>query len=472
MVKKTLSALKNKISLFTLIMISSALVISVRNFPTEAETGMHMIFFALVAAIGFFIPVALVSAELATLLPKQGGIFNWLKAAFGERFGFVGSWLQWSYMMIGSIPMLYFVGGSLAFVLLPALAHNKLYMALIVIILIWGATLFNFRGLKASGKVSTFGFLLGVLVPGAVIIVFGAIWWLTGNPTHLNMSFSAKNIIPDLSKLTTLVLLVGFMRTFTGIEVSASHANEVKNPKRSYPLAILFVVIVGLLLNIFGSLSVATVVPQQQISLASGMMEAFKVFFSQFHLAWLVPVLAILTAIGAIGEISTWTIGPVKGVYASAKTGTLPRFFQKANKLGIPTRLLVVQAIIITLIGCGLLLLPKLNTAFWMANAMACCIYFFMYAMMILACLKLRYTMPKAKRAYKIPGGWFGIWLLSIVGLATLVFGFIIAFLPPAQLHVVDKTAYLAITIVGITTLLLIPFIIFALRRKSWCAAR
>ena len=465
MVKKTISALKHKLSLFTLIMISSALVISTRNFPTEAETGMHMIFFALFAAIGFFIPVALVSAELATLLPKQGGIFNWIKAAFGERFGFAGSWLQWTYMMIGSIPMLYFIAGSIAFVFLPALAANKIFMAIIVLVITWGATLYNFRGLKASGKVSTYGFLLGVLIPGSLIILLGIIWWLTGHPLQLDMSLSFKEVIPDLSKLTTLVLLVGFMRTFTGIEVSASHANEVKNPARSYPLAILFVVVIGLLLNILGSLSVAIVVPQQQISLAAGMMEAFRIFFAQFHMAWLVPVLAILTAIGAIGEITTWTIGPVKSVYAGAKTGALPKFFAQENKKGIPTRLLIIQAIAISLIGCGLLLLPKLNTAFWIANAIACCIYFFMYAMMILSCLKLRYTMPKAKRPYKIPGGWFGIWLLSIVGLGTLTFGFIIAFLPPAQLHVANTAGYLTITIGGITTLLLLPFIIFSWRR-------
>ncbi|MBW2986127.1 APC family permease [Candidatus Woesearchaeota archaeon] len=466
-IKSTFSAVKGKISLFTLMMISAALVISVRNFSTEAETGMHMIFFALFAAIGFFIPVALISAELATLLPKQGGIFAWIRAAFGEKFGFVGSWLQWTYMMIGSIPMLYFIGGSLAFVFLPALAHNKLFMLFIVLLVTWGTTLFNFRGLKASGKVSTYGFLLGVLIPGAVIIVFGIIYWLTGHPIQMDLSLTTKNLIPDLSKLTTLVLLVGFMRTFTGIEVSAGHANEVKNPKRNYPLAILFVVIAGLALNILGSLAVAIVVPQQQISLASGLMEAFRAFFGQFNLLWLIPILGILTAVGAIGEITTWTIGPVKGVYASAKTGALPRFFQQENKKGIPTRLLFVQATVISLIGCGLLFLPQLNTSFWMANAIACCIYFFMYAMMILACLKLRYSMPNAKRAYTIPGGKFGIWIVSLVGLATLTFGFIIAFLPPAQLHVVDTTTYLMLTIGGITTLLALPFIIFALRKKS-----
>lgn len=460
----------HKISLFTLIMISSALVISVRNLPSEAETGLHMIFFAIVAAVGFFIPVALVSAELATLLPKEGGIFAWVKAAFGERFGFVSTWLQWSYMMLGSIPMLYFVGGSLAFVFLPALANSKFFMILTVLLVTWGATLYNFRGLKASGRISTVGFLAGVLVPGFLIIAFGIAYILMGFPIHLDMSLTRANLIPDLSKFTSLVLIVAFMRTFTGIEVSGSHANEVRNPRRMFPIAILFVVVLSLIINILGSISVAAVIPQSQIGLASGIMEAFRVFFAQFHLSWLVPVVGILAALGAVGEITTWTIGPVKGVHASARAGALPKCFSKVNKNGIPTRLLFVQASVISLIGCSLLFLPKLNTAFWISNAMACCIYFFMYMLMILACLRLRYTMPNAKRPYKIPGGAPGIWLLSIVGLSTLLFGFIIAFLPPAQLHVASPAAYLMITIGGISALLLLPFVLYALR-NTWRSA-
>ncbi|MBW3019270.1 APC family permease [Candidatus Woesearchaeota archaeon] len=457
----------SKISLFTLVMISCALVISVRNLPAEAETGMQMIFFALLAAVGFFIPVSLVSAELATLLPKQGGIFNWVKAAFGERLGFVSSWLQWTYMIFGQIPMLYFIGGSLAFVFMPALANNRFFMLLVVLLITWSATFYNFRGLKATGRLSTIGFLAGVLVPGACIILFGIAYWLLGHPIQLDMSFSMKNMIPDFSKLTTLVLLVAFMRTFTGIEVSASHANEVKNPRKMYPLTILLVVIIALVINIFGSLAVAIVVPAKQLSLSSGIMEAFHVFFSQFNLLWLVPILGLLTAVGAMGEVVSWTIGPVKAVYESAKQGSLPKWFRKTNKIGIPTHLLFVQATAISLIGCSLLFLPQLNTAFWIANAMACCSYFFMYILMILACLRLRYSMPHAKRPYQIPGGTFGVWLVSIVGLATLMFGFIVAFLPPAQLHVIDPSVYLTVTLVGITSFILLPFIIYALRR-SW----
>ena len=105
---------KGKINLFTLVMISSAFVVSIRNVPTMAETGLHMIFFGLVAALCFFIPAALVSAELATGWSKEGGIYVWVKEAFGNKWGFLASWLQWTNMLLSVISMLYFVGGSLA----------------------------------------------------------------------------------------------------------------------------------------------------------------------------------------------------------------------------------------------------------------------------------------------------------------------------------------------------------------------
>jgi len=460
---------KHKISLFTLIMISCAFVISVRNFPTEAETGMHMIFFALVAAIGFFIPVALVSAELATGWPKLGGVFAWIKHAFGKRWGFVAVWIQWCYMMIGSVAMLYFIGGAIPFLIgMPALAANKLWQFAIVAIVIWGATLINFRGMKLSGKISTFCFLGGVLIPGLLIIILGIIYFLQGNPIQMDLSLTAKNLVPSFAHLTTLVLIVGFMRTFTGIEASAAHANDVKNPKRSYPFAILIVVLLALLLNVLGSLAVGIVVPQKEISLAAGLLDAFRVFFGKFGLAWIVPIMGLLVAFGALGEITTWTAGPVKGVWASAKNGLLPKFFRKANKKGMPTHLLLIQAIVITLIGGGLLLMPKLNTAFWMSSVIACCVYFVMYGLMLLAGLVLRYREPNVKRAYKVPGGNVGMWVVCLIGLLTLSFGFVVAFFPPAQLYIANKVAYVIVVSAGVITVLALPFIIYHFKKPSW----
>ena len=466
--KKSKKSAPHKISLFTLMMISSAFVISIRNFPMEAETGLHMIFFGLIAVIGFFLPVALISAELATGWPKQGGIYAWVKQAFGDRFGFVSVWLQWNYMIIGVIAMLYFVGGSLAFVFAPVLAANRIFLYAILLAVIWGATFVSLRGQKVSGMISTIGFLGGVLLPGSVIIILGIIYLLQGNPVQLNLSLTEVNFIPSLKEITTIVLLVAFMRTFSGIEVSSSHAAEVDNPRRNYPIAIFFVVALGFTLNMLGSLSVGIVVPQSQISLLAGIMTALSVFFAKFDLSWLVPIFGLLIAGGAIGGISTWVMGPVKGLHATAKNGELPPYFQKVNKFGAPARLLIIQGILVSLVGGGLLLMPNLNIAFWTSTAMAMLIYFAMYTMMILAGLYLRYKAPKVKRAYKVPGGKIGMWVVSVIGLLTLLTGFIVALFPPAELPAGNNLLYRIVLIGGISVIYVIPFIIYSLKKPAW----
>ncbi|MFC1894609.1 amino acid permease [Candidatus Dependentiae bacterium] len=457
-----------KISLFTLIMISSAFTVSVRNLPTEAETGMHLIFFALIAAVGFFIPIALVSAELATGWPEQGGIYVWLREAFGDRWGFIGIWLQWNYMIVGIISQLYFVGGSLAFVFYPHLAQSKLFLLTVLLTVLWGITFFVIKGQKTSSMISTVGFLAGVLFPGALLIILGVIYFLMGNAPAINMSLNFKNIIPNFKQVTTLVLLVGFMRAFCGIEASSSHAAEVENPKKNYSIAIFCVVLFGLLINIFGSLAIAAVVPQKKISLSAGIMEAFTSFFAKFNMVWFVPIIGLLVTLGAIGAINTWLMGPVKGLLASAKNGQLPPYFQKSNKNGVPQRLVILQAILISLIGGSFLLLPNINIAFWMSVAIAMLIYFTMYSMMFFAGVRLRYKAPHVYRSYKIPGGNFGIWFVSFIGLLTLLLGYIVAFFPPAQLAAGDVKIYETVLSFGIIVILAIPFIIYQIRKPDW----
>ncbi len=449
-------------------MISSAFVISIRNLPLEAETGFHIIFFALLAAIGFFIPVALVSAELATGWPKQGGVYVWIKQAFGDRLGFAGIWLQWTYMLISVISMLYFVGGTVAFVFSPTLASSRLFLMSVLLIVIWGATLLSLKGQKVSGILSSVGFLGGVLLPGVTIIVLGFIYLLGGNPPQINMSMTPTNLFPSLRNITTLVLLVGFMGTFSGIEASASHAGEVENPKRNYPLAILFVVLLAMAINILGSLSVAIVVPQKSISLLSGLMQAYSVFFSKFHLSALIPIVAVFITMGACGAICTWLMGPVKGLHATAKNGELPPFMQKQNKNGSSSTLLIIQACAVSVIGGTMLLMPSLNIAFWLSSALAMLIYFTMCSLMLMSGIYLRYKEPNAPRSYKVPGRKVGIWIVGLLGLCTIFFSMFVAFLPPAELPVGTHTTYVTIVVCGILTILAIPFIIYQRKSPKW----
>ena len=314
-------------------MITAAFVISIRNLPMMAETGLNMILYAGIAALVFLVPTALVSAELATGWPQQGGVYVWVKEAFGERWGLTAIWLQWFQMVIGMVSVLVFIAGAIAYVFNPALAANKLFILAIILVVYWGATFLNLRGMEMSGRISTVCFLCGVLIPGLLIIALGIVYLLSGNPVQLDLSLTAANLIPDFTNISNIVLLAGFIFVFMGIEVSAGHANEVKDPQHNYPVAILLAGLMLFFINVVGALAVAIVVPQSKISLDAGLMEAFTDFFAGFHISWLVPVVALLVAVGAIGQISTWILGPIKGLQVSAQSGDLPPILQKVNKI-------------------------------------------------------------------------------------------------------------------------------------------
>jgi len=458
-----------KLSLFSLIMVSSAFVTSVRNLPTIAETGLQMLAFGVIAAIGYFIPIGLVSAELATGWPKKGGVYVWAKEAFGPKIGFVTIWLQWIYMSFSVVAMLYFIGGSMAFVFNPDLADSRTFLIIMNLLVIWVFTMLNLRGMETSAKISSVGFLSGVVFPAALIMILGIVYLLMGNPASLNLSFTAKNLIPDFRHIGTLVLLIGFMRAFAGIEASAVHANEVDNPQRNYPLAILAVVLIGLGVNIFGSLSVAVVVPQKDISLISGIMDAFTVFFSKFHLKWLVPVLGFLVACGQIGGVSTWFTGPIKGLGVAADDGDLPPFCRKENKHGMPYRLFIIQAIWISIVSTAFLLLPTLNMAFWVSVALSMMIYVSMYFLLLLSGLVLRYKSPETPRAYKVFGkNNVGMWITAMIGMATMVFAFIIAIFPPSELPSHNTTRYILLLAFSIIAVFIFPWIVLLFKKYTW----
>jgi len=468
-IKNASSYLLNKIGPFKLVMISAAFIVSVRNLPMLAETGFRMIFFALIAVAVFLIPTSLVSAELATGWPERGGIYAWVKEAFGDRWGFSAIWLQWIQMVFGMVTVLAFIAGSLAYVFAPGLRNNGLWILLVVMVVYWGATFLNFKGLKLSGLISTVCLIAGVLIPAALIITLGAIYIIEGNATNISFALTAKNLVPKLSDINNITLLAGVIFIFSGMEVSASHAKEVKNPQRNYPLAILITAVLMVVINVLGGLSIAVVVPHQEISLTAGIMEAFKSFFTKFNLRWLVPVLGLLTGVGAIGQVSTWILGPIKGLLATADNGDLPPALQRVNKDGVPTTLLIIQASLVTFFGLLFAVVPGVNAAFIMLLNVLIMLYVLMYIMMFSSAIRLRYSEPDVPRAYKIPGGArVGMWIIATVGILASLFVLFIGFFPPSQLKIGSVAFYRAFIGISLVVMSAIPFIIYHFRKPSW----
>lgn len=459
-----------KIGIFTLAMINVAAIACIRNLPMTAEYGLAAVFYVAVAALIFFIPVSLVAAELATGWPKRGGIYLWVKEAFGPRWGFLAIWLQWIENVIWFPTVLAFTAGTLAYVFNPALAENKFYALAVILIVFWGCTFLNFFGMRTSGFISTAGAILGTIIPGAFIILLGVIWIASGKPTQI--SFDLPSLIPDMSKISNLTLLAGVLLALAGMEMSAVHAMEVKNPKKDYPKAILLSATIIVVLIALGALSIAIVVPAQKISLVGGVMEAFEDFFLSYNLKWLMPIVAVLTATGAVAMVSTWVIGPAKGLLATAENGDIPPLFQKTNRHGVPVALLLLQAFALTALSMVFLYMPTVSSSYWLLTALTVHLYLIMYLLMFLSAIRLRYSQPHVIRPYHVPGGKFGIWLVGGMGILGALFAISIGYIPPSQLPTGNEIFYEIFLVAGTLFFCALPLVIYEFRRPKWVHKR
>lgn len=467
---RSMDSLKNQprrvISVFMLAMLNVSIMASLRNLPLVAEYGLSAIVFFAIVALFFLIPCALVSAELATGWPKSGGIYIWIREALGDRWGFFAIWMQWVHNVAWYPVIMSFIAGTLAYIFSPSLAQNKVYILSVVLIGYWGMTLLNYLGIKTSGWFSTIGVIVGTIIPGILIIGLGLIWITSGHPVQTPLTLKA--VIPDFTEIGNLVFLAGLFLAFAGLEVSSAYAGNVQNPQKNYPRSILLAAIIVFSVFMLGSLAIAVVIPKAQISLVSGLMEAFNVFLSFYHLEWFLPILGILLIIGAIAEVNSWIIGPVKGLHETSIHGNLPPFFQNLNKHGTPTHLLLFQAIIVSITGCVFLFMPTVSSAFWILTALSAQSYLIMYIIMFIAAIKLKYSKPHVPRPYKVPFQYKGIWLFCSMGILSSTFAIALAFIPPTQLETGSLLFYDLFLIIGLAFMCAIPLIIYGCRKPHW----
>ncbi len=458
------------ISVFGLVMLNVAAVLSLRGLPMMAETGLTMIFYLLFASMFFLLPSALISAELASGWPQTGGVYCWVKEAFGCRWGFLAIWLQWSQNIVWFPMVLTFSASAFAYLLLkPELAHNNLYLACFIIIVYWLSTWFSCRGLAIIEKLASVAIIIGTLLPGLLIILLGAIWIYNGEPIFF---LSVKSpLIPDFSNFSNIAFLSGIVLLFSGMEVGAVHVRSLTHPRHQYPKTIFIATLIIIIMFSLGSFAIATVLPKESISLTAGILEAFDKMLTYVNLSCLLPIIGFSIALGSFGSVLAWLAGPSKGLLATAKDGELPPFLARTNKIGMPKNILIVQGVIITFLASLYLIIDDISTAFFLLTSMTLLVYLIVYFLIFIAALKLRYSQPNIERCYQIPGGKFGIWLVVLMGLSAVIFAFVVGFSPPTELHIAKPWLYQLTLITGLCLFIGSGLLIHKNKKPHWRVA-
>ncbi|PEB55987.1 amino acid permease [Bacillus pseudomycoides] len=460
-----------KLTLFGLIGITMAFFGTVRSVPTLAITGWTQIFYMLIAAVVFALPIALMSAELSTGFPEEGGPQVWVRNALGEKWGFVTSWLLWVQMFFGMVMVSSTVGVLFGYVInKPELSSNNYFIFAVILISYWGVTLLNlkFDMVKIAGN---WGAVIGVYIPFVILVVLGVIYMIKNGiqPNSYLGNFKPSDLIPNLKDLGSLAYLSGIIFIFAGVEISSVHANNIENPKRNYPVAVIASVVLLVIFNIIAGLTVSNAVPRGHLELAN-ITQPYLIFCEDLGIPSIfVNIISLMILIGVLVQLSAWVLGPSKSMIKVAEEGNLPKFFQKRTEKGIPITFVMIQAIVISLVSFLYVVVPDVNSAFLIITITTTILYCIVYALIAISAIRLRYNMPDVKRPFRLGSKGNGLmWFISIVSMIGIVLTIIVSLIPPSILKPSQYTGYVVYQVAATVVMIGIALIINKCKKPEW----
>ncbi|MAH61608.1 MAG: amino acid permease [Legionellales bacterium] len=415
---------KYTLNTWAITMINIIAIDNLRSPAFSAKFGTHLIGYYFLAAVLFFLPVCLICAELASRYPEKGGIYVWIKRGLGKEIAFFTIWIQWIYNVIWFPSLMIFVWAILTHMLDSPFLYHPVVTLVGMVSIFWLCTLFNCYGMQVSSRISTIGVIIGTLIPMTIICVLAFF-----DPPNIGFQITMSDFIPDFTANNeTFPYFVELIFGLVGIEISAAHADEVKNPSSTYPKATFISIIIILATLIFSGLAIAKMVPTEQLSVLSGIMQAAKIFFTNNHMTWFYPIFGCMVMIGSLSCLTTWIIGITKGIFVASQDRFLPDFLSKENQYKAPYIILIIQALIFTLLSTSILLLP-IEVAFVLLTAVTTQLSLLIYIILFITAYCLKHHRPNTQY-FKTP--YLG--LVCTIGGLTSIGVFIIGFFIPLEL--------------------------------------
>jgi amino acid transporter len=428
------SQLRREMGFWDVLLFNIAAVLGPRWIAAAAHNGPSSLSLWFVAAVLFFFPTALVITELSTRFPAEGGLYVWTREAFGDFHGFVAGWAYWVYsffyfpgLLVASTAMGAYIGGvSHAY-----LADNRNFLLTGSLLLLAVAVGLNIVGLNIgkwlqnAGGVGTYTPLL-ILLGIAVLIYFRF-----GSQTH----FTLHDTLPTWNR-DTVNFWSQIAFAFTGLELVCTMSEEVRNPQRTFPRAILGSGILIAVIYMLGTLAAMVLVSPAKIDPKSGVFQAITSGSNMIGLGFLGVVAALLVTVGNAGGVGSTVAGVARVPFAVGIDSYLPAFFGKIHpRWRTPYISILIQAGISAAILILAQISETINGAYQVLVDAAIILYFLPFLYMYAAAIKLAYRddRNRASGAVLIPGGRSGVWLVGLLGFSICLLAMILSMIPPGE---------------------------------------
>ena len=420
---------KKKFRLFDAILGTVCLTLVCESVMPTAAIGNTQYFWWILLLIGFCLPYGMITAELGTTYPSEGGMYEWVKRAFGPKWAGRVAWNYWVNFPLWIASLAVAVTDIIAGIF--DIELSVVALLLLQLGYVWLVTLLSTRRIGESKYIVNLGtffkifLLLGIGLLGIYCVV------KTGESA--NPITGIADLFPALN-LENMSFISIILFNFMGFEVVGTWANDMENPKKEIPKALIFG---GLLMAIF------YVLPATGFNIAldpdvvaemdpENVVEVLLTLFATVGIkgAVLKSVVALsgfMFIYTFIANIASWSFGVNEVAKYAAEDGSMPKMFTPVNKEGVPYRAAIINGVVASIIVIGGIVANLISEDFGAGFSLFFCLSWITlligYIPMFLAFLKLRKEDKDIKRPYKVPGGDFAIKIAAWLPFVLLVLG-------------------------------------------------
>jgi glutamate:GABA antiporter len=430
--------------------------VSLRWLATAAAAGPSSIVVWLAAWATFYIPLALAVIELSSRYPDEGGLYVWTKHALGDFSGFLAAWSYWTSNLPYFPALLYFAASNALFMGGPgwqSLASNRLYFLVFSLLGLALPTVLNVRGLNLGKWLNNLG-AMGMWIPVVFMVALGLVsWHRYGSATH----FTAAGLVPSFH-IKDALFWSSLAFAFGGCEAASLMAEEIKDPRRNIPRALLAGGAVVTVIYIVGTVFVLLAVPSREVNEIQGLIQALSVTSHHLGALWVIPAAALLISLSNLGQSGAYLAATARLPFVAGIDRYLPPVFGRLHpRYKTPDVAIWTQSIacvvFIVLGQAG----TSVKGAYDVLVSMCIITYFIPY-LFVFASLIVLQREPAPRDVIRVPGGKPVAIVLGIVGFATTSVAILLSVLPgadePKKLLAVGKVLGLTVILLAVGVLL------------------
>ena len=453
---------KNQFRLADVILSVICVVFVAEAAAPVASIGNSQYFWWIFMILAFLLPYGLIAAELGTAYAGDGGLYDWIHAAYPNgKWAARASWYYWINFPLWMASLAVMCPELITFITGRSLGT---FGSLVVeLLFIWIVTLIACYPVCDSIIILNVSAVIKIVL---ALLVGGLGVWYISRYGFVN-DMSARTFLPsfDLNSLSYISVIIF---NFLGFEVVCTYAGSMSDPKKQIPQSIVTGGIVIAAIYLFSAFGIGAAVDVREISVDSGLIDAVSLILGGSG-GVLVGVVALLFLVTLFGNMISWSMGVNSTAALAADHNDMPRVFAKRwAKNDMPVGAAVTSGVVascVCVLGVLIEMASPDSSLFWSFFALNLVMLLLSYLPVFPAFLKLRREDAKTPRPFRVPGSDTALKWIAYVPMVLIVISIIFTAVP-LSFDAETLASFLPITIGSILSVA-IGEVLIALRGKN-----